>query len=480
MTPTTTAETTVVLGKIAAHPRNPRRDVGDVTELAASIKSMGILQPLVVAPWPTDSDAKKPRGADYILLAGHRRLTAAKQAALKEVPVTVRADIDTTAKQLEAMLVENLHRADLTPVEEADTYQALLDLEGLTQAALAAAVGQPKSRVSERLKLARLEPAVKEKVHAGQLTITDALAIGTFADDAETTKTLIKAVGTDRFDWALRSAEQERRRAAELEKRLTPFIAAGFNIERSDSYEPPKGWKPLSQLIEKVPERYREPEAKVDAAVLKYHSECPGRALRIRNTDIVEHYCVEPKLHPKPKVTKSKAELAAEAEAKARLDDYRANVAVATSLRREHVTKVLFAAGADQEQRAHQILAESVLPTGLWLSEKDKTRHRRFIASFLDVDFPGDADAAAQEAELIKAMKNLTLPGMVLLTVVADTHLSAEENLAKVPSDGQFWGGSRDWIHDLTDVFGYEWSEWERKTFKVDTVLADTEDGDDE
>lgn len=156
-------QTTIDPRSISPHPRNPRRDVGDVTDLAASIAAVGLLEPLVVAPWPNDlgptpdptcptcgatGKCRTPAGTaakawhaprqdlyadgvrvEYVVICGHRRLAAVLTAGAANVPVVVRDDLTTTAAQLEAMLVENLHRADLTPIEEARAYQALLDLD---------------------------------------------------------------------------------------------------------------------------------------------------------------------------------------------------------------------------------------------------------------------------------------------------------------------------------------------------------------
>lgn len=106
-----------------ANPHNPRKQVGDVEELASSIRSQGIKQPLLVTPnGETDIDGHK----QYRVVIGHRRLAAARQAGLSTVPAIVE-EMDAR-REREIMLVENTQRSDLTPVEEADGYQGLLDL----------------------------------------------------------------------------------------------------------------------------------------------------------------------------------------------------------------------------------------------------------------------------------------------------------------------------------------------------------------
>ena len=105
------------------NPNNPRRQVCDVADLEASIRSQGIKQPLLVTPTgETDIDGH----AQYRVVIGHRRLAAAKQAGLASVPAIIeRMD---ARREREVMLVENSQRSDLTPIEEADGYQGLLDL----------------------------------------------------------------------------------------------------------------------------------------------------------------------------------------------------------------------------------------------------------------------------------------------------------------------------------------------------------------
>src|SRR6266581_4172034 len=131
------------LGLIHPHKANPRHDVGDVTELAASMKAIGVLEPLIVATGANDFG--------FTLIAGHRRLAAAHKAKLKTVPCHVRDDLNTSEKQLEAMLVENLQRINLTAVEEADAYQALLEFPDYTVDKISKTTGRSLKTVKQRL-----------------------------------------------------------------------------------------------------------------------------------------------------------------------------------------------------------------------------------------------------------------------------------------------------------------------------------------
>jgi len=156
------------------HPLNPRGelDPADVDELAASIVAHsaqgGILQPLLVTP-------------DGTVVAGHRRLAAARRAGLAEVPVLVRAL--TPTEQLEIQLVENLQRSELSALQEGRAYQHLVEA-GATLAGIARAVGVSAGRVRERLGLLDLEASVQQQVHRGELPLNVAALLRAVHDRA--------------------------------------------------------------------------------------------------------------------------------------------------------------------------------------------------------------------------------------------------------------------------------------------------------
>ncbi len=146
---------------VARNPRQPRDvfDQEDIDQLATSLLDVGMLQPLVV----------RPLGADrYELVAGERRLRAAMVAGLPTVPAIVRATED--ADLLKEALVENIHRVQLNPLEEAAAYQQLLEDFGVTQEELAARLGRSRPTISNTIRLLSLPPAVQRRIAAGVLT----------------------------------------------------------------------------------------------------------------------------------------------------------------------------------------------------------------------------------------------------------------------------------------------------------------------
>jgi len=152
---------------LAPHPEQPRRhfDEAMLDELAASIASRGVIQPIVV----------RPHGHQYQIVAGERRWRAAQRARLHEVPVVVR-DFDD-AETLEIALVENIQRQDLNAIEEAQAYQRLAGDYGHTQEALAQIVHKSRSHVANLLRLLDLPDPVQARVVDGSLSMGHARAL---------------------------------------------------------------------------------------------------------------------------------------------------------------------------------------------------------------------------------------------------------------------------------------------------------------
>ena len=167
-------EQRVPIAQIRPNPYQPRKEFRpeELAELQASLEANGLLQPIVVRPsGPTA----------YELIAGERRLRAATQAGWSDIPVVVRDIDDRTLLTL--ALVENLQRADLNPVEEAEGYQRLIDEFGLTQQRVAEIVGKDRTTVANTLRVLQLPPSVRRMVQDGSLTLGHARALLSFPDE---------------------------------------------------------------------------------------------------------------------------------------------------------------------------------------------------------------------------------------------------------------------------------------------------------
>lgn len=180
------------------HPHNPRKDIGDIFELAESIKANGILQNLTVVPMElADSDATIQLGeGHYTVLIGHRRLAASEIANLAELPCVV-VDMDSK-EQMQTMLIENMQRADLTVYEQAQGFQMMLDL-GATVEEIAEKSGFSVKTVKRRVKMMELDQKKLQEVSSRQLSLADFDTLAQIEDIKERNKCLEK-IGTHDFD----------------------------------------------------------------------------------------------------------------------------------------------------------------------------------------------------------------------------------------------------------------------------------------
>ncbi|OIP24754.1 hypothetical protein AUK11_02260 [bacterium CG2_30_37_16] len=159
--------TEINVEKVSPNPNQPRYtfDEESLKELASSIKEHGVIQPLIVTK----------KGAEYELIAGERRLRAAKIAGLKTVPVVVRTYSEQ--QKLEVSIIENIQRHDLNPLEEAMAYQRLVDDFNLTQEEVAQKMGRSRSAIANTLRLLNLPIEIKRGLVDGKITEGHARAI---------------------------------------------------------------------------------------------------------------------------------------------------------------------------------------------------------------------------------------------------------------------------------------------------------------
>lgn len=170
---------------IRANPRNPRRKFGeeDLSELTASVKEKGILQPILVRGVPGKSE-------QFEIIAGERRWRAAQKAGLHDVPV-LQLEIDDR-EALEIAIVENVQRADLNALEEAAGYESLIEEFKYTQNDLARVVGKSRSHVANTLRLQKLPANVKRYLQEGKLTAGHARALLAHEDPEGLAKLIVE------------------------------------------------------------------------------------------------------------------------------------------------------------------------------------------------------------------------------------------------------------------------------------------------
>lgn len=215
----------IKIERLHSHPDNPRQNVGDVSELAESIKVSGVLQNLTVIP------ATGHYHGDYIVLIGHRRLAAAKQAGLTELPCSV---VEMSkSEQIATMLVENMQRSELNPYEQAQGIQMMLDL-GETIDDVVEKTGFSKSTVKRRTKLLQLDKDKFEASRARQVTFLEYDKLFEIEDEKKRNE-LLDVIGTANFNNKFESAKRD-----EIEKKNREEMIARvklFATEIDSDYE---------------------------------------------------------------------------------------------------------------------------------------------------------------------------------------------------------------------------------------------------
>lgn len=223
---------------LVANRANPRRefDPDQLEDLTNSIREKGVMQPLLVRP---SSDPNV-----FEIIAGERRWRAAQKAGLHDVPVIVR-DVDDK-EALELAIIENVQRADLSPLEEAMGYGQLMDQFGYTQQDLAQVIGKSRSHVANTLRLLRLPDDVRDMLARGELTAGHARTLITAEDPASLARQIVGGGLSVREAEALtqREAVQPRKRPAApaadkdadtraIEKQLSDFLGLAVTINHS-------------------------------------------------------------------------------------------------------------------------------------------------------------------------------------------------------------------------------------------------------
>ena len=218
------------IGRLYPHPDNPRKELGDLTELADNIRqTKRILQNLMVVPWETDENGEMK----YRIIAGHRRRAAAEIAGLAELPCVI-VDL-TPEEQLEVMMNENVHRSNLTVLEQAKGFQLMFDILGSVDA-VSKRTGFSRSKVSNSIKYNQLDQSKLEKAcSARQVSFTDLNRLNE-VDDIDDRNGLLECIGTDNFSHRLRTVlnKQEAKKKKAIIKPLLRKM--GFKSKKCERY----------------------------------------------------------------------------------------------------------------------------------------------------------------------------------------------------------------------------------------------------
>ncbi len=191
----------IAVEKLHPHPNNPRKDLGDITELADSIKAQGVLQNLTVVPYEgsTPDDFIKPD--HYTIVIGHRRHAAAQLAGLTELPCVISEM--TEQQQIETMLLENIQRSELTVIEQAEGFQMMMSF-GDSIGDVAAKTGFSETTIRHRLRLNEHDKKQLAEAVGRGATLLDLIKLEELKDPERKAKAL-EVVGTSNFEWTLKN-----------------------------------------------------------------------------------------------------------------------------------------------------------------------------------------------------------------------------------------------------------------------------------
>lgn len=243
--------------KLEPHPDNPRKSLGDLTELANSIRQSGLMQNLTVVPAPG-----KP--GEYRVVIGHRRLAAAKMAGLTELPCSIEPNMSETM-QIATMLAENMQRNALTVADQVGGVQMMMDL-GESAKAIAEKTGLSGETVRRRMRLAELQLDKLKTAEARGATIEDLIKI-TKIEDPEQREKLMDAAGTENFEVEHKRAYKRQRAKYALEKNRA-IIEQWAKIVSKEEYQKDArklNWIGRIELGEENP-NYDKPAGRIEHA----------------------------------------------------------------------------------------------------------------------------------------------------------------------------------------------------------------------
>ena len=198
--------TMIPRSKLEPHPDNPRKDLGDLTELTASIKRSGLLQNLTVVPSPGDSEK-------YRIIIGHRRFAASKIAGLEELPCSIEEmDMPT---QIATMIAENMQRSDLTLTDQVGGVQTMMDM-GIDAKGIAERTGLSTTTVRKRMKLTNINPGLLADTVKKGATLMDLAEIANLDDDLR--DQMLNEFGSANYTWKLHYARETQKARKNISK----------------------------------------------------------------------------------------------------------------------------------------------------------------------------------------------------------------------------------------------------------------------
>ena len=252
--------TTIPRSKLEPHPDNPRKDLGDLTELAASIKRSGLLQNLTVVPSPGDPEK-------YRVIIGHRRLAASEIAGLEELPCSIEEmDMPT---QIATMIAENMQRSDLTLTDQVGGVQTMMDL-GIDAKGIAERTGLSTTTVRKRMKLTAINPGLLGETVKKGATLMDLAEIANLDDDLR--DQMLNEFGSTSYTWKLNQAKETQKARKNVPKVRAALSQWAKEVDQQpyNIYRESVAYERSVELLHINPEQLVRPDAPEDTEFVFY------------------------------------------------------------------------------------------------------------------------------------------------------------------------------------------------------------------
>lgn len=429
----------IPIDKLFPHPDNPRKELGDLTELAASIKANGVFQNLTVVK--KFGEITKKWNGSYTIIIGHRRCAAAKLAGLTELPCVV-AEM-TPHEQLSTMLLENMQRSDLTVYEQAQSFQMLIDM-GESVDSVASKTGFSSGTVRRRLKMTELDQKVLKQVSSRPLSLGDFDKLAQIEDLAARNKCL-EDIGTGNFN---QSIEKELKKQA-IRKAL-PDVKERIKALKAKKISRNETW---SSKYDAIGQKIYLHDWQQDQALLPkegkrklfYHLDEDYGELRF----YVEHQKAKPVKRPQAEIDREKAI----AKAWAQVDEFNE---LAYKLRSD------FIKGISLNSKNITLILKGALSASILGCIDHVSADRDLLCSTLGLDGKGYDPQRAAKA--MAAFNELSAKGYTMLVY---TNFGDSKNVGYTNSYKSRWpeyekNARLDALYDWLISLGYEMSDEEK------------------
>lgn len=430
------------VSELYPHPDNPRKDVGDVSELAESIKAKGVMQNLTVVHGHYENGSHEPIEGGYTVIIGHRRRAGSIEAGLERVPCAI-VEMDYR-EQVATMLLENIQRVDLTAFEQAQGFQMMMDL-GDTVEGIAEKTGFSKKTVKHRLEMAKLNVKTLKEVSERQLTMADFDKLSGIKSIKKRNEVLA-SIGTHNFDSNVERAIKDELIAEKMPIFVEKAKAVGAKEMNSDDR-----W---SSKYEKVCEvRVTDADEEKDFIPKKYLKDTLFYCVRDYWGDL-EIYRKKPKEEAKKR---PKAEIEREKDIEYRKKQLKSLHEMARVLRGNFAKELVMNA-----KNREKILAGAVGVLSANIVSYMYTVHARTVLEFIGKEVSNDFKInQAAFGEALAGEPNKTIPALIYLFFENDKNASYVQDVYNdypKHKPNTFLDQLYDWLTSL----GYEMSDDER------------------